>query len=126
MQKFLVVSDCWLAGKPLRAGELLDLDPALDADAKLIRELFFAGRIIHLTAAAVQAFKAQMTSILTARECQVLELCRLSDKEIARRLKISAGTVSEHFQNIFSKLGIRGRPGLASFWSALNPLGVTK
>lgn len=48
---------------------------------------------------------------LTARELEILELLakRLSDKEIARELYISPGTVKRHNSTIFSKLGVHDR-----------------
>jgi DNA-binding NarL/FixJ family response regulator len=33
----------------------------------------------------------------------------LSDKEIAKRLNVSVGTVGNHFTNIFKKLGVHSR-----------------
>jgi two-component system nitrate/nitrite response regulator NarL len=52
---------------------------------------------------------------LTAREQQVLELVEqgLRNKEIARELGISPGTVKIHLKHIFEKTGVHGRYGLA-------------
>ena len=54
-------------------------------------------------------------SNLTSRELQVAELVEqgLKNKEIARTLGISAGTVKIHLKHIFEKTGVRGRYGLA-------------
>lgn len=54
-------------------------------------------------------------SNLTLREQQVAELVEqgLKNKEIARSLGISAGTVKIHLKHIFEKTGVRGRYGLA-------------
>lgn len=52
---------------------------------------------------------------LTQREVQVAELVEqgLRNKEIARALGISPGTVKIHLKHIFEKTGVRGRYGLA-------------
>jgi two-component system nitrate/nitrite response regulator NarL len=47
------------------------------------------------------------------REVTLLVAEGLSNKEIARRLEISDGTVKVHLQHIYSKLGIRNRTTLA-------------
>jgi len=47
------------------------------------------------------------------REVTLLAAEGLSNKEIARRLEISDGTVKVHLQQIYSKLGIRNRTMLA-------------
>ena len=56
-----------------------------------------------------------MLSMLTAREREVtlLTVKGLSNKEIARRLEISASTVRVHLQHIYRKLRIRNRTMLA-------------
>jgi two-component system nitrate/nitrite response regulator NarL len=48
---------------------------------------------------------------LTPREREVLWALAggLSDKEIAERLRVSVGTVGNHFVNIFKKLGVHSR-----------------
>jgi len=50
---------------------------------------------------------------LTAREAEILELLAegLSNKEIARKTSIAAGTVRNHLANIFKKLHVRCRSG---------------
>lgn len=49
--------------------------------------------------------------MLTSRQQEVVLLVSqgLSNKEIARRLEISAGTVKVHLRSIFVRLGIRNR-----------------
>jgi two-component system nitrate/nitrite response regulator NarL len=53
--------------------------------------------------------------MLSAREREVMLLAakELSNKEIARRLEISVGTVKVHLHCIYRKLGIRNRTTLA-------------
>ena len=48
---------------------------------------------------------------LTAREHEILALIErgLSNKEIARRLRIELGTVKNHVHNVLQKLQVRGR-----------------
>ena len=48
---------------------------------------------------------------LTAREAEILELLTegLSNKEIAQKIDIAAGTVRNHLANIFKKLHVRCR-----------------
>jgi two-component system nitrate/nitrite response regulator NarL len=54
--------------------------------------------------------------MLSAREREVMLLTAeaLSNKEIARRLEISEGTVKVHLQHIYCKLGICNRTMLAT------------
>ena len=55
-------------------------------------------------------------SALTNRERQIIHLVSegLSNKEIARRLKIANGTIKVHFQNIFQKLDVSKRTALVA------------
>jgi DNA-binding NarL/FixJ family response regulator len=58
---------------------------------------------------------------LTAREVEILELLSrgLSNKEIAQRTNITAGTVRNHLGNIFKKLHVRCRTeAAAKYFSA--------
>ena len=54
---------------------------------------------------------------LTKRERQAAELIRsgLSDKEIARQLKISLGTTKSHVHNLLGKLNVRRRSQVAEW-----------
>jgi ATP/maltotriose-dependent transcriptional regulator MalT len=61
---------------------------------------------------------------LTNREQEILELLarRLSDKEIAQALHISAYTVSKHTSNLYGKLQAAGRRQAVSKARALGIL----
>jgi PAS domain S-box-containing protein len=54
---------------------------------------------------------ATPVAVLSARECQVLQLAADggSRRHIAEVLIISAGTVKSHFENIYAKLGVSDR-----------------
>lgn len=56
------------------------------------------------------------TSVLSAREQEVMALVAkgLANKQIARRLHVSEGTVKLHLHNIYRKLGIKSRFALAA------------
>jgi DNA-binding NarL/FixJ family response regulator len=56
----------------------------------------------------------EWSKILTPRERAVALLIGggLSNKEVARELGLSLGTVKIHVHNIFQKLGVRSRYGL--------------
>ena len=57
-----------------------------------------------------------MLRVLTCREREIIRLVAegLSNKEIARQLNVSPGTVKVHLYNIFQKLEIRNRTVLAT------------
>lgn len=59
-----------------------------------------------------------MTSPLTAREMEValLLLSGCSNKEIARKLAISAETVKVHRKHMYGKLGIKSQSELFSLF----------
>lgn len=59
----------------------------------------------------------QPESLLTAREAEIVELLALSlgNKEIARHLDMSVATVRTHLNNIYKKLGLDSRVGLALY-----------
>ncbi len=56
-----------------------------------------------------------MPTGLTARESEVLALLArgLPNKAIARQLRISPKTVSNHVEHIYAKLGVSNRAGAA-------------
>ena len=51
---------------------------------------------------------------LTKRELQIVDLVSngLQNKEIARELKLSSGTIKVHLHNIFTKLAVNNRAAL--------------
>jgi RNA polymerase sigma factor (sigma-70 family) len=58
---------------------------------------------------------ARAISSLTARQREIVLLAAngLANKEIARRLGLSEGTVKVHLHSIYRQLGIRNRTALA-------------
>ncbi len=60
---------------------------------------------------------------LTAREAQVLQLvaCGMTDKEIARYLRISSFTVSNHLRNMSRKAGGARRTALVASFAQWAP-----
>ena len=62
-----------------------------------------------------------IATLLTPREREIAALVSagMSNKEIAQRIEVSAGTVKIHLSNIFQKLNLNNRTSLAAF--ALQP-----
>jgi DNA-binding NarL/FixJ family response regulator len=56
-------------------------------------------------------FEPEHDALLTVREREILELIgrAMSNKEIARQLKISAATVKTHLHHVYVKLQMSGR-----------------
>ena len=56
---------------------------------------------------------------VTPRQAQILDLASagLSDKQIARRLRVTHRTVRTHFENLFMDQGIRNRSQAIAIWS---------
>ncbi len=56
----------------------------------------------------------EWSKVLSPRECEVAALIArgLSNKEVARELGVSSGTVKIHVHSIFQKLGARSRYNL--------------
>jgi DNA-binding NarL/FixJ family response regulator len=70
-------------------------------------------------AGAGRSVAPSITSRITARERQIIELVEagLSNKEIARGLNIGVGTTKSHIHNVLGKLGLNRRGQLARWMS---------
>jgi DNA-binding NarL/FixJ family response regulator len=60
--------------------------------------------------------RTERLSLLTGRERQIMNLVSegLSNKEIARKVKLTDGTIKVHLHHVFEKLGISNRTSLAA------------
>jgi DNA-binding CsgD family transcriptional regulator len=60
----------------------------------------------------------------TPRQSEILDLIAagLADKEIAKRLGLSYGTVRTQLGRFFAANGVRGRAGAAALWVRSKPL----
>src|SRR6202020_1055352 len=68
-------------------------------------------RLHERPAASQNASKRALLPALTPRETQIIELISagLSNKDIARRLKIGVSTTKSHVHNLLSKLNVAQR-----------------
>jgi DNA-binding NarL/FixJ family response regulator len=82
-------------------------------------ERWLAGELIAaaLSRESKRREDGQGTVELTAREAELMPLVAsgLSNKQIARRLALSEGTVKIHLHNVFRKLNVTSRTGLAAY-----------
>jgi HD-GYP domain-containing protein (c-di-GMP phosphodiesterase class II) len=120
-QRVLAAADCYrgsVEARPHRPA----LDPASAADR--LRSEVAEGRLDGAAVDAVLAEaghrrvgRASGPAGLTAREVEVLSLVArgCSTGEVARRLVISAKTVSNHLEHIYLKAGVTNRAGAALF-----------
>jgi len=60
--------------------------------------------------------RTERLSLLTGRERQIMNLVSegLSNKEIARKVKLADGTIKVHLHHVFEKLSISNRTSLAA------------
>lgn len=100
----------------LRRGRELRLARAVLAQALGAAERIGAARLAghahaELSAAGGRRHQRAPLDGLTAQEARVADLARdgLTDKEIARQLRISTKTVEAHLQHIYRKVGVRSR-----------------
>lgn len=79
------------------------------------------GKDISTSASSTSACQEDMLHVLTERELEIAVLVTsgCSNKLIAKRLGISAWTVSSHLRRIYSKLNIENRAALACRCAAL-------
>lgn len=60
--------------------------------------------------------KAESADRLTPRECEVLSLAHLRNREIAEVLNIKTATVKTHIERILLKTGAETRTGAVAIW----------
>lgn len=79
-----------------------------------------AGSLLRRLAASRHAPERPALPTLTRRELEILALVRqgLSNKDIARRLKISLGTTKSHVHNLLSKLSLQRRAEVMTQWTS--------
>ena len=67
-----------------------------------------------------EAVEQSLSARLTAREIEVLRLLasNYENDEIARRLRLSVGTVKIHVHHVYQKLGVSGRQELLQYLSS--------
>jgi LuxR family maltose regulon positive regulatory protein len=100
-------------GRPMQ--ELLERYRIIDPQSKLgefaldLLSMFPAGR---MSSSRETIGDKSLVESLSKREVEILGLlCQgLSNREIARQMVLSVGTVKTHIHNLFGKLGVRDRP----------------
>ncbi len=101
--------DTWVA-RALEAGARgYILKSAVDLElATAIRRVAAGERVLDPQLPRLSALKGERSSALTARELEVLQFIvdGKSNKEIAKKLRLSANTVAVHRANIMNALGI--------------------
>jgi DNA-binding NarL/FixJ family response regulator len=75
---------------------------------------------LNAQACELGALPARLACTLTAREYEIATLASaaLSNKEIARRLGVTEGTVKVHLHNIYQKADVRNRAALTLRFTA--------
>lgn len=97
--------------KDVSLSELVDAIRAVAAGGTAIKPIISARVLNGLTAAAPGFPHLEPPDRLTEREVEVLRLMTggYSNREIARALQVTEGTVKNHVSSILSKLGVRDR-----------------
>ncbi|OKI23835.1 hypothetical protein A6A08_03495 [Nocardiopsis sp. TSRI0078] len=95
------------------ASGYLHKDVALDILIEVIRTTRqrTTSRSIHLPIRSTVAIKPQASHALSKRETEIISLVAnaRSNRQIARELNITEGTVKRHMRNIFVKIGATSR-----------------
>ena len=96
-------------------------DVAVEILVQSLREIADGQRLLPLPTVPREqgnvANSENVLTVLTDRERQIMRLVSggLSNKEIARRLNITDGTIKQHLHHIYQKLEISNRTVLAAF-----------
>jgi len=98
------------ADLPPEIGRLLNRLELDDEGLRYVGRILAASRQDESPVAAA-GDRRDVVDPLTAREVEILALLarRLSNKEIAQQIHLSAGTVKRHTENIYQKLAVHGR-----------------
>jgi DNA-binding NarL/FixJ family response regulator len=91
------------------------------------RRQVMAQWVAHVAGLAARPPGAALLDRLSRREGEILRHAAtgLSNRELADLLAISQATVKAHLTQIFRKLGLRGRTGLAAAYHGLTPAAPT-
>jgi DNA-binding NarL/FixJ family response regulator len=97
--------------KDVSLSELVDAIRAVAAGGTAIKPIISARVLRDLEGAAAEFPHMDPPDRLTEREVEVLKLMTggYSNREIARALQVTEGTVKNHVSSILSKLGVRDR-----------------
>ena len=97
--------------KDVSLSELVDAIRAVAAGGTAIKPIISARVLRGLEGAAAEFPHMDPPDRLTEREVEVLRLMTggYSNREIARALQVTEGTVKNHVSSILSKLGVRDR-----------------
>jgi two-component system response regulator FixJ len=113
-------ADVPLAVRAMKAGAVDFIEKPCAFET--LREVLNRAMENHAPRAAMPSEAARLAGQLTPREREVFDRLVLGDanKEVARRLDISARTVEIHRARVYEKLGAKGLPDLVRLSFALN------
>ena len=112
---------CSLGRALLRVGELAEslslLQESEALAAQLGDELRLSEARAALLAASSPLSRTSLPGGLTSRQAEILGLVSagLSNRDIAARLVLSAGTVERHLANVYRKIGVNNRVGATRY-----------